>query len=133
MARRLILDSGAIFALAELDPRARAALRLARELKMRVTAPTVTVAETIRGSGPRDANVNRILNRVDIPDITEARARLAGRLLARPGAEDKTVDALVVAEALANPEGADILTADPEDMHLLAEGTPQIKIRSIRG
>jgi len=58
VARRLILDSGAISALAELEPRARAILRMAREQKMRVSTPAVTVAETTRGSGPRDAKVS---------------------------------------------------------------------------
>jgi len=58
---------------------------------------------------------------------------VAGRLLAKPGADDKTIDALIVAEALSKHGGADILTADPEDMRLLAEGNPQVKVRSIRG
>ncbi|MGH2771730.1 MAG: hypothetical protein ACRDIU_01115 [Actinomycetota bacterium] len=132
MARRLILDAGAISALADFEPRARAALRVARERRMRVAAPAVTVAETTRGSGPKDARVNRVLARLDIPASDEARGRVAGGLLARPGAGGKTIDALIVAEALSGPGGADILTADPEDMRLLADGHPSVRVRALR-
>src|SRR6202023_2102254 len=51
--RRLILDSGAVIALARRDQRALAFLARALELRVQVEIPVVVVAEVVRG-GPRD-------------------------------------------------------------------------------
>lgn len=58
--QRLILDSGAVIALSRNDQRARAVLTVARDAGVEVTAPSVVVAETVRGSAA-DAPVNRVL------------------------------------------------------------------------
>ncbi|HXO19553.1 MAG TPA: hypothetical protein VOA87_06465, partial [Thermoanaerobaculia bacterium] len=61
--QRLILDSGAVIALARGDTKARAFLVRALEFMAPVEIPVVVVAETVRG-GPRDAPVNRVLKAV---------------------------------------------------------------------
>ena len=127
--QRLILDSGAVIALSRGDQRARAFAR-AVELGARVEIPVVVVAETVRG-GPRDAPVNRVLKAVDaVPDATEALGRAAGRLLGTAGSS-ATVDALVVAQAVA-AGGAHVLTGDPDDLEPLAAPHPEVWIQSLR-
>src|SRR5690242_18828352 len=100
---RLILDSGAVIALASGNVRARQVVERAIQQRTLVVVPAVVVAETTRG-GPRDASVNRVLKGVHaIAPVTEATAREAGRLLGITGAANVTVDALIVAEA-ADPD-----------------------------
>jgi len=125
---RLILDSGAVIALAALDARARAFV--ARAVKERTTLiiPAVVIAETTRGTA-RDAAVNRVINQVDeISPVTEAVARQAGRLLATTGG-NPTVDALIAAEAVLG--NAAILTGDPDDLSALVADYPQIRIHKV--
>jgi predicted nucleic acid-binding protein len=123
---RLILDSGAVIALARGEARARAFLARALELGVWVEIPVVVVAETIRG-GPRDAPVHRVLKAVgSIPDARENHGRTAGRLLG--GARSaNTVDALVVAHAV-EAGRARILTGDREDLERLAAPHPEVSI-----
>ena len=125
---RLILDSGAVIALAALDVRARAFV--ARAVKERTTLiiPAVVIAETTRGTA-RDAAVNRVINQVDeISLVTEAVARQAGRLLATTGG-NPTVDALIAAEAVLG--NAAILTGDPDDLSALVADYPQIRVHKV--
>src|SRR6266576_4702112 len=97
--QRLILDAGAVIALARNEPRARAFVRRAIELDAEVRVPVVVLAETLRGT-PRDAEVHRVLNAVsDSQPIDEAVGRRAGSLLGRADRSD-TVDAIVVVEAI---------------------------------
>ncbi len=127
--RRLILDSGAVIALARGDQRARAFVARAVELGVPVEIPVVVVAETVRG-GPRDAPVNRVLKAVDaVPGATETIGRTAGRLLgeARSAA---TIDALVVAQAVATG-GGHILTCDPDDLGPLADRHPEVLVQPL--
>jgi len=127
--RRLILDSGAVIALARGDPRARAFLARAAELMAPVEIPVVVVAETVRG-GPRDAPVNRVLKAVGaIADARESHGRSAGRLLGLARSAD-TVDALVVAQAV-GAGGAHILTGDREDLERLAAPHPEVWIHRL--
>lgn len=129
--RHLVLDSGAVIALARGDERARAFLRRALELRATIEIPVVVVAETVRG-GPRDATVNRVLNTIgSVPDMGEAHGRIAGRLLAGvESVQPLTIDALVVAHAVA-AGGADILTGDPDDLRRLAASCPEVTIRAL--
>ncbi|HVT59068.1 MAG TPA: PIN domain-containing protein [Thermoanaerobaculia bacterium] len=116
--QRLILDSGAVIALARGDQRARAFLARALELGAPVAIPVVVLAETVRG-GPRDAPVNRVLRAVgSVPEAREVHGRIAGELLGAARSAE-TVDALVVAHAVA-AGGAHILTGDREDLVRLA-------------
>lgn len=127
--RRLILDSGAVIALARGDVRARAFLARAVELKALVEVPVVVVAETVRG-GPRDAAVNRVLKAVGtIPDAREMHGRIAGGLLGA-ARSTATIDALVVAHAVA-AGGAHILTGDREDLERLAAPHARVRIHPV--
>lgn len=129
-AQRLILDSGAVIALAREEGRARAALAAAWEVGADVVVPAVVVAETIRGYGAREAPVNRLLNRIgNVAPATEARARAAGALLAR-AKSNATVDALVVAEAVESGGGV-MLTGDPDDLGALAASHPEVVIQPL--
>lgn len=127
--RPLILDSGAVLALARGHHRAQVFLEQTLELKAPVVAPPVVVAETARGDEPRDATVNRVLNAVVVLPTTEAKARLAGRLLAQAGSSE-TVDALVAAEAIA-AGGGRILTSDPDDMNALVADYPEVVVEPL--
>jgi predicted nucleic acid-binding protein len=126
--QRLILDSGAVIALARGDQRTRAFLARALEIMSPVEIPVV-VAETVRG-GPRDAPVHRVLKAVGtIPEAREAHGRTAGRLLGM-ARTTHTVDALVVAQAV-EAGGAHILTGDREDLERLAAPHPEVWIQEL--
>jgi predicted nucleic acid-binding protein len=127
--RRLILDSGAVIALARRDQRALAFLARALELRVQVEIPVVVVAEVVRG-GPRDAPVNRILKAVgSVPAAREVHGRVAGGLLGT-GRSAATVDALVVAHAV-EAGGAHLLTGDREDLARLAASHPEIRLHAV--
>jgi predicted nucleic acid-binding protein len=126
----LILDSGAVIALSRGEQRARAFLDRALELGAEVFVPSVVVAETVRGRGPRDAPVDRVLSAVDsVLAADESAARTAGRLLGRARSSE-TIDALVVASAV-ELGGGRIVTGDPDDLRLLAGGTTGVAIHRI--
>lgn len=127
--QRLILDSGAVIALARGDQKARAFLARAMELGARVEVPVAVVAETVRG-GPRDAPVNRVLKAVGaVPEMREVHGRTAGRLLGTARSAS-TVDALVVAHAV-EAGGAQILTGDRDDLERLAAPHPEVWIQAL--
>lgn len=127
--QRLILDSGAVIALARGDQRARAFLARALELGVPVEIPVVVVAETVRG-GPRDAPVHRVLNAVgSVPDAREIHGRTAGQLLGEARSSE-TVDALVVAHAVV-AGGAHVLTGDREDLERLAAPHPEVWVQAL--
>lgn len=128
-AHRLILDSGAVIALARGDRRAFTFLALSLEFRALVEIPVVVVAETIRG-GPRDAPINRLLKTIgSVPETREIHGRTAGKLLAAARSAH-TVDALVVAHAVEGG-GAHILTGDPDDLERLAAQHPEVVIHSL--
>jgi predicted nucleic acid-binding protein len=127
--RRLILDSGAVIALARGDQRARAFVARALELRAPVEMPVVVVAETVRG-GPRDAPVNRVLKAVgSVPEAREVHGRIAGNLLGTASSA-ATVDALVVAHAV-EAGGAHVLTGYRADLARLAAPHPEVWIHSL--
>ena len=127
--QRLILDSGAVIALAHGDQRARAFLARALKMDASIEIPVVVVAETIRG-GPRDAPIHRILKAVgSVPDSREIHGRTAGRLLGAARSAS-TIDALVVAHAV-EAGGAQILTGDREDLERLAAPHPEVWIQTL--
>ena len=88
-SQRLILDSGAVIALARGDQRARAFLARVLELGEPVEVPVVVVAETIRG-GPRDAPVHRVLKAVgSVPEAREVHGRTRRLWRKEPRATDQ--------------------------------------------
>lgn len=123
----MILDRGAVIALAARDVTVRRFVERAIQRRTLVVVPAAVVAETMRG-GPRDAPVNRVLKAVDvIAPVTEEVARLAGRLLATVERSNVTVDALIVAEAILG-EAAIVITGDPDDLSALAANHPLVQI-----
>lgn len=88
-----------------------------------VFVPTAVIAESITGDGTRDANVNRLLKRVQLVPLDEKLARVAAAL--RYGHRrfgSGTIDAVVVATADAVP-GTRIITGDSGDLRPLAAVT----------
>jgi len=131
MARRsLILDAGALIALARNDHRVRSYLIVARERGVDVVVPPIVVTQTIRGIA-QDALINRLLKSkgVSIPSVGEDLARAAGRLLARSGLRD-AADAQIMAEA-ARSAPATVLTGDPDDLRRLADGLVGVQITTM--
>lgn len=127
--QRLILDSGAVIALARRDARTKAFLARALELGALVEIPVVVVAETVR-AGPHDTPVHRVLKAVgSVPEAREVHGRTAGRLLGAARSAH-TVDALVVAHAV-EAGGAHILTGDREDLERLAASHPEVRIHPL--
>jgi predicted nucleic acid-binding protein len=124
-SEKLILDAGAVIALARGKTRARDVLARAIAARFEVLVPAVVVAETVRGDGARDAPVNRVLAMVHgILPLEESIARSAGRLLGVSGS-DATIDAIVVASVV-RLGGGSILTDDVEDYQRLCRGHNEI-------
>jgi len=116
----VVLDSGAISALAEGDSAILVALRKALTAGASVLVPSVVLAESLTGDGRRDANLNRALKSLAVRDLDEPIARAAAALrhanrLRRAG----TIDAIVVATADRVP-GTRLITTDPADLRPLA-------------
>ena len=133
MARpRLILDSGALSALAKGDARVVAWLYRATQRQMMVGIPAPVLAETLTGQ-PRDAAVYRVLekDKAVLPTTADIAAH-AGSLRHRAARPDLTVDAMIVATAAKHPRSI-VLTGDMADMSLLAglcDGA-ELAIRSV--
>ncbi len=118
---RIVLDSGALTALARGDETVRRFIEKAIDAKKEVTLPTVVVAESMTGT-PIDAPVQRVLAIIastSVP-LSEILARNAGALQFAAGRPRRdTNDAIVVATADAEPNSV-ILTGDPDDLEVLA-------------
>jgi predicted nucleic acid-binding protein len=114
----LLLDSEALSAGAEGNPRVRAELAMAERLGVVVHVSSVTLAETLRGHR-RDARVHLTLAGTQQETVTPALGRAAGELLGRLGRSD-TVDAIVAVTARALGGRVRLLTGDPDDMRTLA-------------
>lgn len=126
----VVLDAGVLIALARGDGAIRRFLERAHADGCTLTVPAVVIAETVRGSGPRDASLNLVLNRLaPHPPVDEQLARAAGALLAASGRSD-TVDALVAAEA-ARSAPALLVTGDPDDMTALLDGVGGVVVTSL--
>lgn len=90
----------------------------------------VVVAETVRGSGPRDAPVNLVLGQfAPHRPVDEPTVRHAGELLAAAGS-NATIDALVAAEAIHRRPSL-LLTSDPDDMNALLAGQASVAAERI--
>ena len=95
-----------------------------------VVVPMVVLAETVRGSGPRDAPMNMTLAHFEPhPPLVEPTARLAGALLAA-ALSSSTIDALVVAEAI-NRQPSLLVTGDVADLAVLLDGHPGVSLERI--
>jgi len=96
---RLILDAGALIALARGDVQTRAFIERTLLDGVLVEVPMPVLAQVHRGGHDR-ARTDRALRWIDrfVP-TSERRARAAGELLGRAGLSD-AIDAIVAAEAL---------------------------------
>lgn len=112
----LVLDSGALIALERNDR------DMWRRLKAALLAGSVPVShggvtgQAWRGRGARQALLAKALEGVDVRALDDDLGRAAGELLARAGTAD-VIDAALV---LLADDGDDIVTADIDDMELLA-------------
>jgi rRNA-processing protein FCF1 len=128
----LLLDSGAVSAIAEGNVLARAALVRARTEGRQVAIPAAVLAE-ITTDHPSHVLVDRVVKAVDLEvALLPARARETGRLRSRAATErhvsrtrrkdtvPSVVDATIMAEALALG-AAVVLTTDTDDMRRLRD------------
>lgn len=124
----LVLDSGAVSALAKRGQRELAVLRSLRESGLwPPVVPTVVLVECLTGSPARDANTNRFLKTCRIvSEVPDAVARDAA-LLRTQARRGSTVDAILV--ALANPGGT-VVTGDLDDLNGLAVNAQGVLIKS---
>ncbi len=116
---RLILDAGALIALARGDARTRAVVKGALDDGVRVEVPTPVLAQVHRGGHDRTRTDRALLWIDQYTPTTESVARDAGELLGSAGLTD-AIDAIVAAEALAGTPAV-ILTSDPADLTALVE------------
>lgn len=118
----ILLDAGALSALAASERRLQAWATVARRTDSVLYSSTVTLAETTDGSA-RDALVRRAAKAVRLVPVSDAIGYRAGALRAaasgRRKPRDLTVDALVAATALTLPPPAIVLTTDPSDLRRL--------------
>lgn len=119
MARRLILDTGAVLAFTRGDRAVGALFKAAREAQSDIVIPPVVITQTLRGTA-RDAPVHRLVNAAHVPFVGFRLARRAGELLGASGLGD-AADAQVMAEALRGGPAA-LATSDVKDMTRLAAG-----------
>jgi hypothetical protein len=139
--RELLLDSGAVSALAGDDKRLDALKLLLKTTyrgSLRIPIPVMTECRT--GDPRRDARLNHLLNRIDAGDefyipLTIDLANRAGvlryeALKRHPGEDISPIDAQVVAiaEELSRYSAVTILTGDPKDMQTLVNLTGRSNI-----
>jgi len=132
VAAKLILDSGALSALALGDERVRAWARESTRRGMLVAIPAPVLTETMQGNRA-DASIHRVIASDETIIATTGRiAQEAGRLRFRTRGPDSTVDAIIVATAAEFPISV-LLTGDPVHMERLARELPpgRVHVRSI--
>jgi hypothetical protein len=114
----LVLDSGAVTALAERSRRAAALILALRGQDLwPPVVPAIVLVECLQGHAGRDAQVNRFLKTCDIMEDLPASTARRAAMLRRRARRGSAVDAVVV--ACAEPSGA-VLTSDPDDIAALA-------------
>jgi len=112
----LILDAGPLIAFERGDRLVRAFLERALRDDVEVRTTTAVVAQTWRNPA-RQAALVRLLRGIDEQELTRARSRSVGVLLAESTSTD-IADASVVEIAR---DGDEILTSDPDDIVSLAK------------
>lgn len=128
----VVVDAGALSALATADPRMVAIAEATQRAGGALIVPTVVIAESTSGRGSRDAKVNRVLNKAVKDSCDEQIARRAAGL--RHAAEmgrHASIDAIVVATAEAT-SGRRVATEDPEDLRRLAAAADHVRVVDYR-
>lgn len=121
----VVLDAGAFIAMERRDAVMR---ELARRF-VRARTPLVTsagvVAQVWRGGARAQVPVAFLLAHTRVVDLTDATARVLGRMMAATGARDP-IDAHVV--LLAGERGWPVLSSDPDDLLAIE---PMLTVRRI--
>ena len=126
----LLLDAGAVLALARDRPDVQGWLRQARKVGIEPRVSYVTIAEVFRDA-PAGARVQWVLSRLEPEHLTLRDCHDAGRLMCATGADGKTLDALVAATALRLPRPVAVLTSDPHDLERLLEGQRRVLVAKV--
>jgi predicted nucleic acid-binding protein len=111
----VLLDTGAVLALARRDRRVQTYLAQAQRYGADVRASLLTLAE-LRLDGGDAAAVAWALSQVRWVNITEADCRGAARLMSESGTRGSTVDAVIASAALRLRAPVILLTSDSGDM-----------------
>jgi predicted nucleic acid-binding protein len=123
MIDRIILDSGALGALAEGDSRMRAVMTRGVRTGSFFEIPTAVIAECLRDQTRNDVRYHRVfrelggIERASVP-LDHQIAKAAGRLLHKAKLR-ATLDAIVVATAERH-KSATIITGDKDDISYLS-------------
>jgi predicted nucleic acid-binding protein len=115
-------DTGALIGLERRTERMKAVLAQIAHRQLPVTIPAVVVAEWYRGQ--RDSQRVLALAKCVEP-TTEELARIAGKALRATGRRN-TIDAIVMASAA--QRGDVVYTADVDDLRVLAEEFPGVRV-----
>ena len=121
----LTFDTGMLIALERRRQRAWHVYRTAMNAKVRITVPTVVIAEWWRGRTDAREHVRSALL---IEALSESLSRLAGEALVRI-ASAATVDAIVMASAASR--GDVVYTSDFEDLKRLSPSFPSVRLLSV--
>ena len=123
MAAGLTLDTGALIALERRDRRMVAALAAAQRDDLSVVVPAPVLVEWFHGKPKR---INEVLDAVQVEDLTERIARIAGEaLIGLPGCVG-VVDAVVMASAA--QRGDYVYTSDLPDLQHLQGPFPGVRL-----
>ena len=123
----VVLDSGALIAVDRGSRDTKQSIELLRRAGETLRTPSPVVGQVWR-DGSRQAVLARLLQYVDVLDVSDDHARRAGELLGRTGGSD-VVDALVVLSARA---GDTVLTSDPGDItDLLAAAGQRARVVTV--
>jgi hypothetical protein len=115
----VVLDAGLFIAVEKRNPIAvHLVHRFAQQRTPLVTSAGV-VAQVWRGGERKQAPIAFLLRRTQVIDLTNAVARIVGRMLALTGTRDP-IDAHVV--LLARERGWPVLTSDDADLHAIDPG-----------
>jgi predicted nucleic acid-binding protein len=120
------LDTGVLIAL---ERRKRLVAEMVRQAALEGRAlhiPMAVVAEFWRG--PQRRELAELVQRAVVADSLE-RSKRAGLALAKVGKGPSVVDALVA--ALAAELGDTVMTSDPDDLGLLAEQFPGLRVVAV--
>jgi predicted nucleic acid-binding protein len=128
---RIILDSGAVSALAAEKGRIRVVLRKAIGAGAVMYVPAAVITETTTGNGVRDAQTNRVLKTCVVLPLDEVLARAAGTLRYRHPKRG-AIDAMVVASADALP-GTVVITSDAGDLRPIAAERARTTVIDLNG
>ena len=126
----LLLDAGAVLALAHDRPEVRRWVEHAASQGIDPCVALVTVAEVFRDR-PGGARVQWVLSKLDEEPFTLKHAHDAGRLLGATNSGDKTIDAIVAAAAWRMPRPVAVLTTDPRDLTRLLDGQRQVIVAQV--